>query len=423
MGAGRLLLRRGRPLLDHEHGSAAVTEPHAGSTPTSVPKPGPTPTATPPAPPATDDWAQSGHDPAETFDNSAEKAIGTANVSKLARAWSVSAGLVVGQPIVYRGEVYRLSAGPSGTSVLSAASIATGAVRWHVSIGGGGAATLYAAGDGEVLYGTAAGADELVAVSASTGARLWSRADATFAGAGGEVLIDGQDIIEGAQNVQVLTAAAGSLIWQATDGTGTGGPAAFAVSNGRVIRQARISGKLYLESRQLSTGTVQWRTAAPCGGAGVNTNLAIADSLIYLHASCGAALRGYRLSTGALAWRAADPGGQAEVGLAASGSTVYALAAASGQAALWAFAGGKAAWHSLLGAGVFAGSTPTVANGVVYVTVDNPVRGASATETTIAFSAATGARLWTSPAMAETMDTPFVADGHLLVGSEVFRRS
>ena len=390
-----------------------------------MPTPSPTPTATPPSPPAAaaDDWAQSGHDPAETFDNAAEKTIGAANVSKLARAWSVSAGLVVSQPIVYRGEVYRLSAGPPGTEVLSAASIATGAVRWRASIGGGGAATLYAAGDGEVLYGTAAGTDELVAVSASTGKRLWSRADATFAGAAGEVLIDGQDIIEGAQNVQVLTAAAGSLIWQATDGTGTGGPAAFAVSNGRVIRQARISGKLYLESRQLSTGTVQWTTAAPCGGAGVNTNLAIAGSLIYLHASCGAALRGYRLSTGALAWRAADPGGQAEVGLAASGSTVYALAAAGGQAALWAFAGGKAAWHAPLGAGVFAGSTPTLANGVLYVTVDNPVRGASATETTMAFSAVTGARLWTSPARAETMDTPFVADGHLLVGSEVFRLS
>jgi hypothetical protein len=55
------------------------------------------------------------------------------------------------------------------------------------------------------------------------------------------------------------------------------------------------------------------------------------------------------------------------------------------------------------------------------VTVDNAVHGASVTETTTAFSAAKGSALWTSPVMAETLDTPFVADAHLLIGSEVFR--
>ncbi len=416
--------------------SAPSPSPSPSPTATRTPAPAPTPTPTATAmpspspipttsPAAADDWAQAGHDPAENFDNAAETTISTSNAGRLTKAWSVSAGLVVSQPIVYRGEVYRLAGATSGTSagVLSAASLATGKVRWRKSVSGPGAATLYGAGDGEVLYGLAGSTDELVAVSASTGARRWSRADEAFAGGAGEVLIDGSDIIEGAENVQVLTAATGGLIWQAADGAGDGGPASFAVSNGRLIRQARISGQLYLESRQLSTGTVQWTTKAPCGGSGasVNTNLGIGASLIFVHTSCSKTVRAYELSTGALAWKVSDPGGQAQVGLPTSGTTVYVLAATSGQPAIWAYSGGKAKWHVLLGAGTYAGSTPTLADGVLYVTVDDAVHGASVTETTTAFSAATGSALWTSPVMAETLDTPFVADAHLLIGSEVFR--
>ena len=147
---------------------------------------------------AADDWAQAGHDPAENFDNAAETTISTSNAGRLTKAWSVSAGLVVSQPIVYQGEVYRLAGATSGTSagVLSAASLATGKVRWRKSLSGPGAATLYGAGDGEVLYGLAGSTDELGAVSASTGARRWSRADEAFAGGAGEVLLDrGDDVI------------------------------------------------------------------------------------------------------------------------------------------------------------------------------------------------------------------------------------
>ena len=84
-------------------------------------------------------------------------------------------------------------------------------------------------------------------------------------------------------------------------------------------------------------------------------------------------------------------------------------------------AGGKVVWEASLADGSSAASPPTLADGVLYVTVDNAGSGTSATERTTAFNASTGATLWTSPLMDERLDTPFAAGGYLLVGSEVFK--
>ena len=236
------------------------------------------------------------------------------------------------------------------------------------------------------------------------------------------MLIDGSFIVNGVVNVQVLRAATGQVIWQATDGAGSGGPAAFAISGNQLIRLARSSGKVYLESVALSTGASQWRRQAPCGGPGAsdNANLAIGGTALYLHASCSATVRAYQLSTGARAWRASDPGAQAQVGLATAGGLVYAVGQSRGQAVVRAYASGRVRWQAALGGGSGAGMTPTLANGVLYVTATGPLHGTSATERTAAFSAATGARLWTSPVQLESGDTPFVADGRLVVGSRVY---
>ena len=400
----------------------------SATTSTPPPAPTPTPTATPSpsrsssggAPVGADDWAQAGHDPAQNYDNGGEQTIGTANAGKLVRSWSAGRGLVDEQPLVYQSHVYRITG-----DVLSASRLTSGKVLWRKSLGSSGQQSLYAAGDGEVLYGEAAGTDKLVAVSASTGSQLWSVPDNEFAGAQGEVLIDGQYVIDGVLNVQVLEASTGKLRWQALDGAGDGGPSAFAVSDGRLIRQARISGKLYLESRKLSSGAVQWTTAAPCGGSDTanNTNLAIGGSVIYFHDSCSKTVRAYQLSTGKQMWKVTDANGQGMVGMATNGSDVYAIGASGKQAAVWAYANGKARWHAQLGVGVAARSTPTLADGVLFVTVENPVTGSSPTEKTMAFSASAGTLLWTSSPLPETEDTPFVADGHLLVGSQVYRLS
>jgi cell wall-associated NlpC family hydrolase len=401
----------------------------SATTSTPAPTPSPTTTAAPSpspsspgggAPAGADDWAQAGHDPAQNYDNAGEQTIGTGNADKLVRSWSAGRGLVVEQPLVYQGHVYRITG-----DVLSASRLTTGKVLWRKSLGSGGQESLYAAGDGEVLYGEAAGTDKLVAVSASTGGQLWSVPDNEFAGAQGEVLIDGQYVVDGVLNVQVLDASTGKLRWQALDGAGDGGPSAFAVSDGRVIRQAMISGKLYLESRKLSSGAVQWTTAAPCGASdrANNTNLAIGGSVIYFHDSCSKTVRAYQLSTGKQDWKATDTGGQGMVGMATNGSDAYAIGTSGKQAAVRAYADGKVRWHAQLGIGAAARTTPTLAGGVLFVTVENPVSGSSPAETTMAFSASAGTLLWTSSPLAETEDTPFVADGHLLVGSQVYRLS
>jgi outer membrane protein assembly factor BamB len=104
--------------------------------------------------------------------------------------------------------------------------------------------------------------------------------------------------------------------------------------------------------------------------------------------------------------------------MATSGTTVYAMAQVKGGgSAVWAYSGGKAIWHDTFGAGTYPGSTPTLANGVLYVTLTNVVDQSLTNETTVALNATTGQRLWASPLMPEILDTPFVADGYLLIGS------
>jgi outer membrane protein assembly factor BamB len=307
-----------------------------------------------------------------------------------------------------------------GSDVLSASALATGRVLWRKSLGGAGLDTLYAAGHGVVLYGAAGNTDALVAVSAATGAQLWSTPDASFTGGGGEVILDGSKVIDGVQNIQALSAANGHQLWQATDGAGAGGPDAFAVSGGLVIRTATIAGKPYLEGRGEATGKLQWKTPAPCTSVQNNINIAIGGTVIYVDDTCSGTLRAYRLHTGALRWQVRDAGVQEDAGLATAAAVVYAVGESGTQAAVWAYSAGQSRWRALLGSGTFVASTPTLANGVVYVAVQRVTSKPSTTETTVAINAATGARLWTSPVLTGTGDTPFVAVGHLLVGAAVF---
>jgi outer membrane protein assembly factor BamB len=72
----------------------------------------------------------------------------------------------------------------------------------------------------------------------------------------------------------------------------------------------------------------------------------------------------------------------------------------------------KVAWSAAVGGNSAPNSTPTVANGVVFVGEGNSGR-------VIAFDAATGTRLWDSGAASggATYAAPIVADGKLIVGS------
>jgi outer membrane protein assembly factor BamB len=377
---------------------------------------------------ASDDWAQVGYGSAQDYYNPSERTIGTGNAGNLAERWSdyQSGDPEVVQPLVYQGEVYRLvgttTGVDQGTDTLSASGLATGKVLWTKSLGGDGLDTLYSAGDGKVFYTT--DANELVAASAANGATEWSVSDPDFAGSGGpqaEVLVDGNKVIDGVDNVEVLNASNGAVLWKATNGTGDGGPDSIAVSDGLVIREADLGATTYLEAQNEANGTVEWKTAAPCESIQDNTNLAIGGGTIYFQDSCSETIRAYNLTTGSLEWTAAITYGQQNLGMATNGTTVYAMTQLKGGgSAVWAYSNGKAIWHDTFGAGTYPGSTPTLANGVLYVTVTNVVNQTLTNETTIALNASTGQQLWTSPVMPEIQDTPFAAAGYLLIGSAVF---
>jgi outer membrane protein assembly factor BamB len=68
------------------------------------------------------------------------------------------------------------------------------------------------------------------------------------------------------------------------------------------------------------------------------------------------------------------------------------------------------AWSAAQGGNGSPNSTPTVANGVVFV-------GTGSTGSVVAYNARTGAVLWSSPALGATFAAPSVGDGRLFVGS------
>ena len=339
------------------------------------------------APPsaAEGNWSEFGFVPSGGRFNTAEHILNTTNVAGLKVLWSTSDGsFPLTAPAVVDGVVY------SGTNAFEAA---TGKLLWATNAFGispavskhtvfidsfsglcayaaAGGANLWCAGtnylpdapsgaavvDGIAYFGSAVGS--VFAIDAATGEQLWSspisadNAASSPAVANGVVYINGDDLI-------AFDAKSGAQIWSSS----ILGP--VNTSSPAVVGDVVYAGGRVVAAFDATTGAVLW-SVSPGGPLSIpGDSPAVAKGIVYIGASV-----------------------TAQHG--PSSGTLYALNARTG----------KTLWSAPVASGIT--SSPSVANGVVYVGSDDG--------TLYAFNARTGAELAAVAGVAG-QSSPTVANG------------
>ncbi|HUO32579.1 MAG TPA: PQQ-binding-like beta-propeller repeat protein [Bryobacteraceae bacterium] len=164
---------------------------------------------------------------------------------------------------------------------------------------------------------------------------------------------------------------------------------------------------------------LRWLGANGGGGGGAYSNSAvIAGGMVYASAFDGE-LRAFDADTGRPVW-STEPGLKTSTTPTVADGVIYVGVAAS-DAMLYAFnaATGKQLWTADLGVDQFAGmlSSPVVADGVVYV--------GSPADSIYALRASTGGVIWQAPIFGEVYAAPALANGVVYVcaggiGSQVY---
>jgi outer membrane protein assembly factor BamB len=266
-------------------------------------------------------------------------------------------------------------------------------LKWSYTTGGWDSSPAVANG---VVY-VGSGDDNVYALDANTGAKLWSYltdslVNSSPAVANGVVYVGSLD-----GNVYALNASTGAKLWTyTTGGVVTSDP---AVANG-VVYVGSYDGNLY--ALNAKTGAKLWSYTT---GDYVESSPAVANGVVYV-GSDDDNVYALNASTGALLWsydtghygnlvRSSPAVANGVVYVGSDDDNVYALNASTG-ALLWSYTTGG-----------YVDSSPAVANGVVYV--------GSHDGNLYALNASTGALLWSYPTGGDS--SPAVASGVVYVGS------
>jgi outer membrane protein assembly factor BamB len=307
---------------------------------------------------ATANWAQYGQNPWHSSYNSAETSLTRSNVNRLRLVWAYRdpyGGDSLAQPVVVGGIVVTGATNTPGTlnNQVVGLSATSGAKLWSSQTSDGSGLDSLVAGNGEVVADDDGG--EAASYKLSTGAPIHfvDGIDGGFALSGSEVFRGG-----GGAVWSFPESLSGAPRWQTTivpSSQPLQAPAAPAVSGGVVF--ALDSG--YFAGLNAATGTPRWDLA-------VNPNYS-------------------QWSAPAMA----DHGRTVYFG----GGFLYARNATTG-AAMWTQKN------------LIAAATPAVAGSTVYVS-DNETPNGGLT----AVSAKTGAILWQNPSAGRSNVTPTVANG------------
>jgi outer membrane protein assembly factor BamB len=340
-----------------------------------------------PAPARATDWPQSGFDPEGTRHNPFETALGPRNVSDLTHAWGVSVpriGTSFPQIAVAGGVMYAV------TDQLSAYDADSGALLWTKGV-------LFswplapAVANGAV-YVNAGG--EVYAFDALNGAQLWVSPTRPVYGA--PVVANGIVYVGGrTDRVFAFEAQTGALLWDVSVEWGSSRP---TVANGVVYIAEGSGGDL--TALDATSGRRLW--SAQLGGSACfwwDPPPVVANSVVYA-ASGDDHVYAYDATTGVSLWSTPTRHGICR-DLAVADGILYGV---SYGGFLYAFDAqtGAALWEFDLG---HHPSSPTVANGVVYISRDTGTSGE-----VHALDARTGARLWRATVWGGGVD-PVVVDG------------
>jgi uncharacterized repeat protein (TIGR01451 family) len=345
--------------------------------------------------PSPGDWTQFHRDNMQRW-NPYETILGVNNVGSLQVKWNnpISQELSpFSSPAVVNGVVYLGSVDQN----LYALNASTGARLWSYTTGGA-VPSSPAVANGVVYVGSEDGI--VYALNASTGAEVWSFAAGSFSFVlSSPAVADGVVYIgvsgSGTNGLYALNANTGAMLWSFATGVSVG--SSPAVVNGVVYVGSGNS----MYALNASTGAERWIFAT---GDSVESSPAVANGVVYI-GSFDHNVYALNASTGTKLWSFATGDSVESSPAVANGvvyfgsddGVVYALDAGTG-AKLWSFATGS-----------FVVSSPAVANGVVYF--------GSADRNVYALNANTGARLWSYPTGDLVESSPTVVNGVVYVGS------
>jgi outer membrane protein assembly factor BamB len=365
------------------------------------------------------DWPQF-HDSSDRAGaNSYENTLNPSNVSRLAQTWSVRLGesgifFRRASPIVAGGSVFATSEG----GALFAVDEASGGVRWvartHAELGSSPAYT-----DGLVLLG----AGTMDAFDGATGDLVWQRyllgdSPGNVATEVGEPAVADDAVYFATQthafhpngprlNVYALDAGSGHVRWR--HGFRGSGEIVdpVAVSQGIVyvtVDHLPLGGPFSTDVYALraSTGGELWHRSAPHEGYPV-----VGDGVLVVAGAQGTVVA-YSPRNGVRLWKH-NPLNTVITWTPAIDQGVLYL----GSVAFDVFTG-RTLWRVVLGhSGAVSGTSPAVANGVVFA------GGLFAQPTVYAFEATTGHRLWRTQTGSSFTGSPAVANGCLyLIGDD-----
>lgn len=382
-------------------------------------------------------WAQSYYNGAHTGYNPNEKTLGVGNISSLQFLWAGSVAGGVTNFAVDGGVVY--ATGQANNLV--ALNATTGAQLWSANKGGNGGyngSGAIATGGGLVFAecefpdtgGTLYGA--ICAYKAKTGKMVWqnsspcnclpeSRVSAPLVYNSGVLYygysVGGTTAITGTFAVE---AASGKSLWGYdffSNNIGFFGP---AVGGGNVYVGVNNGSAFSVDALAASNGNLTWTTPINGGNAAVSVSGGVVyasstwtgtnATLYALNGKTGATLWSYTYGTESWCGGAEAPSPPAiakgVVYFQGVDGYFYALKAKNG-ALLWADSSGDCYQVT---------SSPSIANGVVYISGGGASTGFASNTT--AYNAATGALLWGSPSPHGTLYTPpVVANGILYFAS------
>lgn len=333
------------------------------------------------------DWAQFGFNEQHTAFNPYENVLTPGIVGNLVVDWKYkTASNVADAPAVANGVVYI----PSDDGYLYALSANTGALVWKSGFRGNFSSPAVANGAvyaGSVDYSNA----YIDAFNASTGDLIWkSSAVGPPTGAAIPTVANGVVYIGSMDNnVYALDATTGAILWKyATQGQLYSSP---AVANGVAYIGSEDH---YVYALNARTGDLVWRRVLP---EGIASSASVANGILYIGDTFpDDQLYALDAGTGDLLWTYGTGATAVANGVVyVSTSALYALDAKTGTF-LWEFNEPGL-------------SSPTVANGVVYVGAEDG--------RVFAVDATTGELLWQYATGQIAGPSPAVVNGIVFIGS------
>lgn len=368
-------------------------------------------------------WLQTYHDAGHKGVNTSETVLSTANVANLQSQWGQSVDCGTVALALNAGTIYALGQGDcNGNWDLTSIDAATGTKGWTVVTGNAGNFPVVAAG--QLVFSicgfvndTAHSVGAICAYRKSNGKRVWrwsnechclpeSGVQSALAYANGVVYFGyGNGGSGGAEYVVAADAATGNAIWTYVTGTSNSlGTSPIAVGDGGVYFGCNGANNFHgLCSVAQSDGSLRW--AADMLGANVGA-VTSANGTVYANPSFGASsVIALDAATGAQKWSfgAGQTGNRRPV--AVRGANVY-YTDDDGYLYDLRAADGTVKWSILTG--INAASSPSLANGVLYVD------GSTHWPAVSAYNASNGNLLWSTPGtQGGLFPPPMIADGVL----------